>query len=141
MGSNKRENELWMTEDGTIVSSYQGEFQTDDDLTKSEPPRNKFTHPYSYDPFTVWGRKHPGANGTVYSDRLRSEDFNSLAKEYFPRGVPWEQGEAVEALLRKYTGDDELEVTRVIEYCNSSSGNPLWRIDFINGKSGKNKRI
>ncbi len=114
----------------------------DDDLERSAPPRTRLTHPYSYDPFTVWGGKNEKCNNSVYSDRMRQwdyEKYNRIGQALFNTGdMAWfNTGNAkkIEQFLREYNGDNTLELTRVVEYCNVSTGYPVWRLDYYKPKS------
>ena len=109
--------------------------------------RTKRSHPYSYDGF-VQERVHPNekANGTVYSDRLTQWDYakcRRLQKKHFGKETDyWNNIPAskIEAFLREYWDLDELVVVLVMEYCNMSSGYPLWRVDYYNPEREEDER-
>ena len=134
----------------------------DADLARHDPPRVKRTHPYAYDPFTIWGDPFPSkqCNGTVYTDRLHQEDPDKYArlalKHYqsggsdcdFARGLgvrgaspnalrPFDsyncKGELIEAFLRDWFDDQQMKLLRVVEYCDPHSGYETWRCDYVTG--------
>lgn len=93
--------------------------------------RTKATHPYSYDPFTVWrGRGKP--EGGVYTDRLFQWDYKKhdalCIKHFGNRGQYWDQREPakIQAFLRDYLGAPELVLCEVQEHCNQATGYPCW---------------
>lgn len=100
--------------------------------------RTKFSHPYSYDPIVQYRKEGVVATTTYYTDRLHMWDsklLETLSKKHFKNaGQYWDHRtpEAIEAFLRDWTGDQELELVMVQEECNVSSGYPLWRLDFKN---------
>ena len=104
--------------------------------------RTKREYPYSYDGFVQWrGGKNEEANGTIYSDRLLMWDYNKhnrLCEEHFgDQGQYWNQRDPkkIEAFLRDWTGDDNLKLIFVMEYCNVSNGYPCWRFDYHSEKN------
>jgi len=117
---------------------------SDADLQRQDPPRTRARYPYSYDPFTIWGDPHPNdrCNGSDYTDRLEEWDykkFNELAKEIYvdgdQRAAPFNsfncRGDLIQKFLRRYHDAPDLELLRVIEYCNVSTGYPTWRLDYV----------
>lgn len=103
--------------------------------------RSKCEYPYSYDGFVTWrGGENKEANGTIYSDRLLQWDYkkyNELSKKHFGNeGQIFydRQPKQIEAFLRDWTGDENLRLILVMEYCNVSSGYPLWRFDYAKSK-------
>lgn len=99
--------------------------------------RTPATHPYSYDGFVTWrGGENKEANNTVYSDRIIRENhslYNSLSKKHFGDEGQYfhnREPEKIESFLRDWCKDPELKLIFVMEYCNVSSGYPLWRFDF-----------
>lgn len=113
----------------------------DADLQRQDPPRTRMTHPYSYDPFTIWGKAEPDpcCNGSDYTDRLEEWDykkFHEIAKETYVGGArPFNsqdcRGDLIEKFLRRYHNAPDLKLLRVIEYCNQSSGYPVWRLNYV----------
>jgi len=105
--------------------------------------KSKDEYPYSYDGF-VQERNYTDlkANGTVYTDRLLQWDFKltrELIKKYFKDGGGdyWENRslEDIQSFLRERLNKPELIVTLVMEYCNVSTGFPVWRIDYWEDKN------
>jgi len=100
--------------------------------------RTKQSHPYSYDGFVQW-RIEPQqkASSTIYSDRLLQWDFakhDRLCQKHFGnKGQLWDRREPklIEAFLRDWCDDKNLTLVMVMEYCNQSSGYPVWRFDFV----------
>lgn len=104
--------------------------------------RTKYSHPYSYDGF-VQERcgENSEANSTVYTDRLLQWDYKLtrqlIQKHFADTGIDvggdyWgaRSAKAIEGFLRERLGHPELRVILVMEYCNVSSGYPVWRIDY-----------
>jgi hypothetical protein len=115
----------------------------DEDLGRQDPPRTKSSHPYAYDPFTIWGAHSPNpkCNGSVYVDRLEQWDrakYKQLAEEVYEGCRPFDsyncKGDRIQEFLRRWNDDPALKLLRVIEYCNWSSGYPTWRLDYITKK-------
>jgi hypothetical protein len=100
--------------------------------------RTKQQYPYSYDGFVQWrDTNKPKANGTIYSDRLTQWDFPKYdllcMKHFGNKSQYWDsrEPEKIEAFLRDWCEDPELELTMVMEYCNVSNGYPCWRFDYF----------
>jgi len=103
--------------------------------------RTKWSHPYTYDGFIQWrGGKNEDANGTVYTDRLYQWDYkkyNKLCVKHFGNeGQYWDSRspEQIEKFLQDWCEDSDLKLIFVMEYCNQSSGYPLWRFDYHTSK-------
>lgn len=125
--------------------------RADEDLMLHDPPWTKQSHPYCYDPFTIWGKPHPSkeCNGTVYTDRLDQWDsgkYDRLSRKHYCRGSnnferPFDshncKGELIEAFLRDWFDDPELRLLRVIEYCSPATGYQTWRLDYASPKQAK----
>lgn len=100
-----------------------------------EGPRTKMSHPYSYDPFTVWRGDGAATNG-VYTDRLLQWGFdkhNALCQKHFgERSQYWadREPEKIQDFLRDYLGDPALVLVEVVEHCNQATGFPLWYLAF-----------
>lgn len=99
-----------------------------------EPVKTKWEHPYSYDPILQYFNGTEG-KATVYSDRMfqwDSEKFNQLCQKHFGNhGQSFENREAevIEQFLSDYLGQ-AVVLNKITEYCNQSSGYPLWRFDY-----------
>lgn len=101
--------------------------------------RTKSSHPYSYEPFTVWGSRDEKASG-VYSDRMFQQDpikFNKCYQEvwgntgqYFDNRYSCE----IERFLQLYYEDISIKLTWIVEDCNVSNGYPLWYFQFKRGE-------
>jgi hypothetical protein len=100
--------------------------------------RTKQTHPYTYDGF-VQERVHLNkkATGTVYTDRLLQWDYQLtrelIAKHFNDGGGDWWNNRSaaqIQEFLRERLEKPNLEVVLVMEYCNQSTGYPVWRIDY-----------
>lgn len=125
--------------------------QGDEDLTQHDPRWTKQSHPYCYDPFTIWGRPYPDkeCNGTVYTDRLDQWDsatYARLAKKHYRSGDnnyerPFDthncKGHLIEAFLRDWYDDPALKLLRVIEYCSPATGYQIWRLDYVSKKAAE----
>lgn len=100
--------------------------------------KTKTSNPYNYDPYMQYlADDHELMKGsTVYTDRLLQWDYektNRLMKKHFGNeGQYWtdRKPEAIEAFLRDWREDQNLQLIAVIEYCNPSSGYPVWRLDY-----------
>lgn len=121
----------------------------DRDLQPQRKPRwTKATHPYNYDPFTIWGmpRADKRCNASIYTDRLEQWDrakYVALSQKHYEAGAatyrrPFDayncQGPLIEGFLRDWYDDAALKLLRVIEYCCPNTGYPTWRMDFITSK-------
>lgn len=95
--------------------------------------RNMFTHPYSYDGFVIYrGGENSEAKDTVYTDRLRSEcSFEELSKKYDIRDMNWRDKsiETLEMFLSELFSK-KMKIILFMQYCNISTGYPVWRIDY-----------
>jgi len=105
--------------------------------------RTKQTHPYSYDGFVTYRKgKNSEANCTLYSDRiLHEQNYSKLCKKHFGdegQMFFWRSPKKIEAFLRDFLDSQELKLILVMEYCNVSSGYPLWRFDFYKPSPTKN---
>lgn len=98
--------------------------------------RTKSTHPYSYDGFVSWrGGKNEEVTGTVYSDRLLQWDYaktRSLMAKHFGNDGDYYSNrspENIQSFLSEMFGH-EVKLILIMEYCNQSSGYPVWRFDY-----------
>lgn len=98
--------------------------------------RTKQSHPYSYDPITLYRDFDAKPTGTIYTDRLLQWDIakhNTLCEKHFGnRGQDWDgrSPKLIEAFLRDWCEDQGLQLCAVIEYCNVATGYPTWRLDY-----------
>lgn len=106
--------------------------------------RTKATHPYNYDPFTMWrGQGEP--DGGVYTDRLLQWDYekhNRLCLKHFGnQGQYWadRDTDAIQAFLRDYLDAPELVLCEVQEQCNQSTGYPVWYFAYCKNPSAPNR--
>ena len=131
---------------GCLVPHWRYGFDSgaDADLMRCDPPRTKVTHPYNYDPYTIWGKPYPDkrSNGFVYTDRLEQWDYGKyerLAAKHYRIGNTWERpfdshnckGHLIQDFLRDWFDDPGLELLRVIEFCNQATGYPIWGLDYV----------
>lgn len=107
-------------------------------------PRTKESNPYSYDPLLQWRKydRTPVNASAVYSDRLAQWDHNkyrSLVDKHFT-GAGDDRGgdyfhsrspQRIEAFLRDYNDNQDLELVRIEEHCNWSSGYPVWAFFYV----------
>lgn len=119
-------------------------FDRDSDLQRSNPPRTRHSHPYSYDPFTIYGGQGRDANGSVYTDRLYQWDHEKTrrigAEVFGEKGYWFGQNlnpDLVQTFLRRWHDDDTIILTRVVEYCNASNGYPTWLLVYRTTKKAK----
>ncbi|MNL91238.1 hypothetical protein D3C81_09690 [compost metagenome] len=103
--------------------------------------KDKFSYPYSYDPFVLWKNKEYEAKEyymDVYSDRLRMWDnkkFNVCSILVWGKVVSDfgdKKPKDIESFLSLYFCK-ELILVKIIEYCNVSSGAPYWRFFLHEG--------
>lgn len=95
------------------------------------------SHPYSYDGFVTYRNgQNKDASGTIYSDRLLQWDYERtrlLMKKHFGNTGDYYDNrspEQIESFLKEWTGEKNLKLILVMQYCNKSSGYPLWRFDY-----------
>jgi len=124
-------------QNGQLYEFYDGKVDENDDPVK----RTKRSHPYSYDGFVQWrGGENKEATSTIYSDRLLQWDFDKhdelCMKHFGNEGQYWNDRDPkkIEAFLRDWTDDQTLKLIFVMEYCNVSSGYPVWRFDYSKGE-------
>ncbi len=96
--------------------------------------RTKRTHPYSYDGFITYRN---GENSEIteecYSDRLTQWDYKKcrkLMKKHFKNDGDYYYDRTppqIEAFLAEYFDKKSVQLIFIMEYCNVSSGYPLWR--------------
>lgn len=98
--------------------------------------RTKAEYPYSYDPILIFETRVKERNGTIYSDRLLQwdrEKHDALCIKLFGnKGQYWNgrHPKLVEAFLCDWCKCPELELARIVEYCNAANGYPCWRFDY-----------
>ncbi len=112
-------------------------YSSDVDEFNRPVTKTKLSHPYSYDGFVQWrGGENDEASSTIYSDRLLlwdREKYNKLSVKHFGNeGQYWDNRnpKIIEAFLQDWTDNEELKLILVMEYCNVSSGYPVWRFDY-----------
>jgi len=126
-------------------SSHRGAYGSPYVDERGEPvKRTRHTHPYSYDGYVQWrGGENEECNGTVYSDRLLQWDYdkhNDLCKRIFgDTGQHWNPSnrdpKKIEQFLQEWMEDPGLKLILIMEYCNASSGYPVWRLDYKSSPS------
>lgn len=101
--------------------------------------RTKHTHPYSYEPFTLYGgRADITDTQNAYSDRLfqwDSDKFNKACIEVWGnKGQRFDNrtSSEIEQFLRIYTGNGKLKLVWVVQECNVSNGYPVWYFQWKN---------
>jgi hypothetical protein len=104
--------------------------------------RTKFSHPYNYDPFTMWSGKDT-PDGSVYTDRLYQWDpkkHDDLCTKHFGNcGQYWDYRsvDKIQDFLRDYLDAPELKLCEVQEHCNQATGYPLWFFSYRKTPIGK----
>ncbi|MDU8351011.1 hypothetical protein RYA05_03770 [Pseudomonas syringae pv. actinidiae] len=113
--------------------------------------RTRRDHPYNFDDFVSWvNPKYHGKTNpctikpegdkqlhTAYTDRMSGwdrEKYSRCAEKHFTRdngGIRHGGGAVATAFLAEYFGDPELELVKIVECCDHSSGYEIWRYDFI----------
>jgi len=97
-----------------------------------EPRRTRDSHPYNYDPFMVCGHDQK-TNGGDYSDRLYEwnyEKAKACAEKHLCGVSEFRNLAKVEAFLRDYHDQPELNLAYVIQMCNVSNGYPVWYFGY-----------
>lgn len=100
--------------------------------------RTRSEYPYSYDGYVEWrGGHNSEITDTVYSDRLYQwdwEKYNRCRNEVYGNAGQYFDGyqehDKIEKLLQLYMNEPKLKLILVMQYCNMSSGYPLWRFDY-----------
>jgi hypothetical protein len=98
---------------------------------KDTPVRTKLTHPYNFDPITVWVSPDKPTD-SVYSDRLYTwdpEKHNLLCRKHFgDEGQYWSSRppEKIQDFLRDYKEMPNLVLCEIQEQCNQATGYPVW---------------
>ena len=114
-------------------------YHDEDGFLRHFPTRTKYSHPYSYDPIVLF---NTGAKGdaSAYSDRMVGWDYDKfyaclgkINNGQGELGFRWGDRNLVTALMRDYNDDPVLEVTRVVEMCNASTGYPVWLVVYKKG--------
>ena len=112
----------------------------DNDVFDENPNRRtKFTHPYSYDEFSIFDYtrgKDISNIQVVYSDRLRQWDYDKYDRASAAMDARFTSFANLSAtqltkFLQSYYDDNTLECVKLVEGCNKSSGYPYWIIFFI----------
>jgi len=104
--------------------------------------RTKHSHPYSYDPFTIW-RVLPKEceTGSFYTDRMFQWDHaltTELIKKHFNTQSQRFDGytaEQLEPFVRERFNKPNLKVAALREYCNQATGYPVWLITYSDPKT------
>jgi len=99
--------------------------------------RTQEKYPYSYDGFVTYRNgKNEEVKSTIYSDRLLQWDYNKarnlMMKHFGESGDYWNNRspQKIESFLKDWTGDKSLKLILIMQYCNASTGYPVWRFDF-----------
>ena len=99
--------------------------------------RDPHQYPHSYNSFVIWrGGPNSESTGTIYSDHLFREDskkYGALSMKHFGNDGQIfceRRPEQIEAFLREWIEDPTLKLILVVQCCNQSNGNPLWRFDY-----------
>jgi hypothetical protein len=99
--------------------------------------RTKKSHPYSYEPYVIFGPAGHIGTASAWTDQMRKEDrtrFDWLCVKHFKEcsGPGWSSlpQSNVTSFMRELYGDPRLEVYRLVEFCNTRTEFPEWRVDF-----------
>jgi hypothetical protein len=99
------------------------------DVIKCEKPKNKF--PYNYSGFLNWDNNQIPTS-SVYTDRLYQQDskkYNKLCQKHWGDiGQYWNNRKPnkIQDFLRDWFDNQNINLCFVKEYCNQSSGYPVW---------------
>lgn len=97
--------------------------------------KTKSKYPYSYDGFVTYRNgNNSEVNDTIWSDRIQQQDYSKVERlkkkhfgnvsDYYSNANP----KKIEAFLSEFLGRD-VTIIFIMEYCNVSSGYPVWRFD------------
>lgn len=118
-------------------------YHDEDGFLRHFPPRTKDRHPYSYDPIVLLDSKTKG-DASAYSDRMVGWNYDKfyaclhkINDGKGEMGFRWSDRNLVTALMRDYNDDPGLQVTRVVEMCNASTGYPVWLVVYKKGPAMK----
>lgn len=111
------------------------------DIDGNRLERTKDSHPYSYDPFTIW-RVLPKEceTGSFYTDRMYQWDYElttELVKKHFDTQSQYfdkYSAEQLEPFVRERFNKPNLKVAALREYCNQATGYPVWLITYSETK-------
>lgn len=111
------------------------------DIDGNKLERTKQSHPYSYDPFTIW-RVLPkeSETGSFYTDRMYQWDYElttELVKKHFNTQSQYFDkytAEQLEPFVRERFNKPNLKVVALREYCNAATGYPVWLITYSEPK-------
>ena len=98
--------------------------------------KTKSEYPYSYDSIVVFRNFNLEADDRIWSDRLLQldyEKYNTLSNKFFGDESQYWNGREpgkIQAFLSEWVGYD-VNLVRVTEHCNASTGYPVWSFDFI----------
>ncbi|MFA5429031.1 MAG: hypothetical protein WC279_12595 [Sulfurimonas sp.] len=99
--------------------------------------RTPETHPYSYEGFVLYKGKGK-ADCTIYSDRFRNyQGYDKAVKEAgFKVSDYWNNKKVpdIERFMSILTGEP-IKLVLLMQYCNMSSGYPVWRMDIRRKKN------
>lgn len=126
----------YVTYNGAIGIHHSSDFDRE---IESPMSPNRMKNLYNYDPMTVYQDRDYSSYTdchTVYSDRLHQwdhEKFNKISTAKFGNdGHYWNNRSPrlISEFLSEYFGHS-VKVVQIIEYCDQSSGYPVWRFDYI----------
>lgn len=105
-------------------------------LTQNPNPKDKWSHPYSYDSFIVWYGNARKGDSVVYSDRLVQWDYEkymtcakTIQAESTNNKFDINDPKQTEKFLSLYYGK-QVTLTAIVEGCNVSNGYPYWILYF-----------
>jgi hypothetical protein len=103
------------------------------DLYQGRQRRTQQSHPYSYDPFVIFGRENK-EDRAVYTDRLRQwdcEKYERLVAQHFAERGHLNPHDSVnvQAFLSDYMGKP-INLTCIMQHCNAATGYPLWTFHY-----------
>jgi len=107
------------------------------DINGNPVERPKSKYPYTYSSFVTWRNgENEEITESVYTDRLLQWDWdkhNRLCREHFGNeGQYWDNRDPkkIEAFLRDWTDNQELQLIVIMECCNQATGYPLWYFGY-----------
>jgi hypothetical protein len=100
--------------------------------------RTRQSHPYSFDDYLSFeNTDQPLANESLYTDRMSQhepEKYEVLTRKHFNSTSNFWEGRSpdkIEAFLRDYCDEPNLQLVRVWTCCDQSSGADHWQFEFL----------
>lgn len=100
--------------------------------------RTRQSHPYTFDDYLLYETEAPAlANDSLYTDHMyhqEPEKYERLLRKHISTTSNFWEGrspEKIQAFLRDYCDEPDLELVRVWACCDQSSGADHWQFEFL----------